>query len=244
MPNSRRSVPSTRTSQRGLFPVPEVRLLPGREFPIDEAARQAFRRRWRDRIEGDPSRSSVYKDVGNGIAPAGIEYYLPLFFDETATLFDYLPPDRPARAARPDRGRDAALLDRDQRAPPLPRARLGAPDPATGCAVPRCRSVLRDGATPWPLRAGRALLPRSTDTPYAPLPPLAVERRAEDPVARLRRFAEDYDGRILIVADSAGRRETIGQMLAEFGIPFGDSADFADFAAGPARIGARRCAAA
>ena len=74
------------------------------------------------------------------------------------------------------------------------------------------------------------------DTPYAPLPPLAVERRAEDPVARLRRFAEDYDGRILIVADSAGRRETIGQMFAEFGIPFGDSADFADFAAGPARI--------
>ena len=78
-------------TQRGLYPVPEVRLLPGREFPIDEAARQAFRRRWRDRIEGDPCRSSVYKDVGNGIASAGIEYYLPLFFDQTATLFDYLP---------------------------------------------------------------------------------------------------------------------------------------------------------
>ncbi|HSQ10032.1 MAG TPA: transcription-repair coupling factor, partial [Burkholderiaceae bacterium] len=70
-------------TQRGLYPVPEVRLLPGREFPIDEAARQAFRRRWRDRIEGDPSRSGVYKDIGSGIASAGIEYYLPLFFDET-----------------------------------------------------------------------------------------------------------------------------------------------------------------
>ncbi len=68
-------------TQRGLYPVPEVRLLPGREFPIDEAARQAFRRRWRERIEGDPSRSSVYKDIGTGIASAGIEYYLPLFFD-------------------------------------------------------------------------------------------------------------------------------------------------------------------
>ncbi len=79
-------------TQRGLYPVPEVRLLPGREFPIDEAARQAFRRRWRERIEGDPSRSSVYKDIGTGIASAGIEYYLPLFFEQTATLFDYLPP--------------------------------------------------------------------------------------------------------------------------------------------------------
>ncbi len=81
-------------TQRGLYPVPEIRLLPGREFPVDESSRQGFRRRWRERVEGDPTRSSVYKDIGNGITPAGIEYYLPLFFDATATLFDYLP--RPA----------------------------------------------------------------------------------------------------------------------------------------------------
>jgi transcription-repair coupling factor (superfamily II helicase) len=67
-----------------------VRLLPGREFPMDEAARTAFRARWRERIEGDPTKARVYKDVGQGIATAGIEYYLPLFFDETATFFSYL----------------------------------------------------------------------------------------------------------------------------------------------------------
>ena len=78
-------------SQRSLYPIERVRLLPGREFPIDEAARSAFRSRWRERFEGDPSRSTVYRDVGNGIAPAGIEYWLPLFHDQTATLFDYLP---------------------------------------------------------------------------------------------------------------------------------------------------------
>ncbi|HZV92992.1 MAG TPA: transcription-repair coupling factor, partial [Caldimonas sp.] len=77
-------------SQRSLYPVPEVRLLPGREFPMDEAARTAFRSRWRERIEGDPTKVRLYKDVGTGIATAGIEYYLPLFFDETATIFDYL----------------------------------------------------------------------------------------------------------------------------------------------------------
>ncbi|MDO9216549.1 MAG: transcription-repair coupling factor, partial [Lacisediminimonas sp.] len=76
-------------SQRSLYPVKEVRLLPGREFPMDEAARQSFRSRWREVIEGDPSRSTIYKDIGQGIPTAGIEYYLPLFFDETATLFHY-----------------------------------------------------------------------------------------------------------------------------------------------------------
>ena len=77
-------------SQRSLYPVPEVRLLPGREFPMDEAARAKFRNRWRELLEGDPTKSRIYKDVGNGVATAGIEYYLPLFFEETATVFDYL----------------------------------------------------------------------------------------------------------------------------------------------------------
>ena len=77
-------------TQRSLYPVPEVRLLPGREFPMDDAARALFRSRWRELLEGDPTRSRLYKDMGNGVATAGIEYYLPLFFEETATVFDYL----------------------------------------------------------------------------------------------------------------------------------------------------------
>src|SRR5436190_5866632 len=77
-------------SQRSLYPVPEVRLLPGREFPMDDEARARFRSRWRELLEGDPTKSRIYKDIGNGVATAGIEYYLPLFFDETATVFDYI----------------------------------------------------------------------------------------------------------------------------------------------------------
>src|SRR5690349_14546727 len=80
-------------TQRSLYPVPEVRLLPGREFPMDDDARARFRSRWRELLEGDPTRSRIYKDMGNGVATAGIEYYLPLFFEETATVFDYLGPD-------------------------------------------------------------------------------------------------------------------------------------------------------
>ena len=77
-------------SQRSLYPVPEVRLLPGREFPMDDDARKLFRQRWRELLEGDPTKSRIYKDIGNGVATAGIEYYLPLFFEQTATVFDYL----------------------------------------------------------------------------------------------------------------------------------------------------------
>ncbi|HKY02464.1 MAG TPA: transcription-repair coupling factor, partial [Burkholderiales bacterium] len=80
-------------TQRTIYKVNEVRLLPAREFAMDENARIGFRARFRDAFEGDPSRSPVYKDVSHGIAPAGIEYYLPLFFDQTGTLFDYLPKD-------------------------------------------------------------------------------------------------------------------------------------------------------
>src|SRR6478672_12510073 len=77
-------------SQRSLYPVPEVRMLPGREFPMDDEASARFRSRWRELLEGDPTKSRIYKDIGNGVATAGIEYYLPLFFDETATVFDYV----------------------------------------------------------------------------------------------------------------------------------------------------------
>ena len=80
-------------TQRTLYPVPNVRLLPAREFPLDEAGRTRFRTRFREVFEGDPSRSPLYKDVSNGVVPGGIEYYLPLFFETTATLADYLPRD-------------------------------------------------------------------------------------------------------------------------------------------------------
>ncbi len=79
-------------TQRSIYKVKEVRLLPAREFPLDEDGQTMFRRNFRTRFEGDPSRSRLYKDVSNGIAPAGVECYLPLFFEHTALLTDYLPP--------------------------------------------------------------------------------------------------------------------------------------------------------
>jgi len=80
-------------TQRSLYPTESVHILPGREFPLDEEARHRFRARWRERFEGDPSRCSVYKDIGLGLSPGGIEWYLPLFFEQCHSLLDYLPED-------------------------------------------------------------------------------------------------------------------------------------------------------
>ena len=68
-----------------------VRILPAREFPLDEGATREFRRAWRLEFDGRAQEYSLYQDVSEGLAPAGIEYYLPLFFDELDLLTDYLP---------------------------------------------------------------------------------------------------------------------------------------------------------
>ena len=78
-------------SQRSLEKVEQIRLLPAREYPFDKAAITRFRESFRSQIEGDPKKSNVYRDVTNGISPPGIEYYLPLFYPQTQSLFDYLP---------------------------------------------------------------------------------------------------------------------------------------------------------
>ena len=77
-------------SQRSLEEVSEIRLLPAHEFPMNDKARERFLSNWRERFEGNPSKYSTYKDIENGIASPGIENYLPLFFEQTSTLFDFI----------------------------------------------------------------------------------------------------------------------------------------------------------
>ncbi|RAK01544.1 transcription-repair coupling factor [Aliidiomarina maris] len=80
-------------TQRSESPIDSVQLLPAHEFPTNEAGIEVFRRQFRERFEAQTARESIYQQVSQGSWPAGIEYYLPLFFEQTATLFDYLPDD-------------------------------------------------------------------------------------------------------------------------------------------------------
>jgi len=217
-------------SQRTLYPVPEIRLLPAREMPAGEAGRTTFRQRFRDTFEGDASRISLYKDVSNGIMPAGIEYYLPLFFEQTATLFDYLPAattlllhgDVPAALAEfwAELQSRYKMLGGDRSRPVLPPQELFLRDEDFFIAANEfAQFVQKVGAD------STALLPN-----------VAVDRKADDPVAALRIFLDGYQGRVLLLAESPGRRETLNEYLAEHDLHAAICPDFTAFLAGEARL--------
>ncbi len=213
-------------TQRSLYPVPEIRLLTGREFPFDEAARTAFRGRWRETFEGDPSRSPVYRDAGSGIASAGIEYYLPLFFERCATLFDYLP-----AAARIALHGDVAAACRQFRADTSERHRFLSRDVQRPCLDPD-RLYLGTDDFFLALKAYAQLAMGaggSEESIFAALPDLTVDRKAADPLHHLRHWCDAFPGRVLISADSPGRRETVAQLFRDHGFAVGDCASVAEF---------------
>src|SRR5690606_32676030 len=173
-------------TQRSLYPVDAVRLLPGREFPLDEDARTAFRGRWRERFDGDPSRAVVYRDIGNGIASNGIEYYLPLFFDATATLFDYLPDD--ATLVMHGDVQQALLSFRDDAEQ---RYRFIGKDPERPALEPRELFLSAEeffvAAQAYERLAVPAPGPEAADGAEAgPVPLVAINRRLTDPLALLK----------------------------------------------------------
>ncbi len=198
-------------TQRSLYPVPEVRLLPGREFPMDEAARGAFRNRWREKIEGDPTKSRVYKDIGTGVATAGIEYYLPLFFDETATIFQHLGADaqivlhgdidEALRRFWVETRERHRFLQHDPERPILPPEELFLkPEDFFTLANAHAQLALRGNE---PVDWAR------------PLPDLSVERGGQDPLRKLEQYLSRSPNRTLIVAESAGRRESLLELLRD-----------------------------
>ena len=220
-------------TQRSLYPVKEVRLLPGREFPMDEAARTAFRARWREHFEGDPSKSAIYKDIGHGIASAGIEYYLPLFFDETATLFHYLPTDATFALVGDidgaikrfwnDTGSRYQFLKADRERPLLAPERLFLTDEDFfTLAKPHGRWVVQKSDVASEISA--------------PLPNIAVNRRADDPLVNLRSYLMQTGRRVMICAESHGRRETLQQYFTEYDLAMPLCEGYADFVTGAARL--------
>jgi len=220
-------------SQRTLYPVPEIRLLPAREFPLDEKGQSTFRQNFRERFEGDPSRSRIYKDISKGIAPAGIEYYLPLFFGQTANLFDYLPKNatlclhHDVDAAIRQFAQDAAsrynLLRGDPQHPLLETKELFLDGEQFFI---RARDFARIDIVTG--EAGATLIPCST----AALPAIAVDRRAEVPTQKFADFLHDYSGRVLLLADSLGRREIMSGYLKEYGLEPVVCENYASFLAG------------
>ncbi|MBW3955952.1 transcription-repair coupling factor [Neisseria meningitidis] len=210
-------------TQRTISPVSEIRLLPAHEFPTDSEAQKIFRSRFREEVDGNPNDAAVYKAVSNGHFGAGVEYYLPLFFEnELETLFDYIGEDAlfvslgdvHAEANRfwSDVKSRYAMAQGDETYPPL---------------LPQHLYLSAD------VFAGRLknygqVLPDVSGKEHI-LPDLAVNRQSEEPLQALKDFQTAFEGRILLCAESLGRRETMLGFLQQNGLKAKSVSDWQGF---------------
>lgn len=211
----------TPDNQRSVEQIEQIRLLPAREFPLTSSAISAFKQRWRARFDVDPRHCPIYQDVSNGFAPLGIEYYLPLFFLESASLFDYLPANTLTIS---ETGLPAACEHfwqevqqryearrHDIERPVLPPAELFIPvDQLLGQLKAFQRLHLSDA--PEPIQAGHSNLIAE------PAPALTVNNQSNQPLAALTTFLASNPGRVLFCAESPGRREALLTLLSQANI--------------------------
>ena len=226
-------------TQRSVDKVDSIRLLPGREFPLDKKSVTDFRGRFRERFDVDFRRCPIYQDLSTGITPSGIEYYLPLFFEETATLFDYLPDDTQVfslpgiEQAAEQFWQDVRNRYEDRRLDPerpvLPPVDLFVPVEDCFARLKTWPRVVVDSQDLQP-GVGRERFPAQ------PLPDLALQAKAAEPLAALRRFIEEFPGRILFTAETAGRREALLELLGRLKIKPREVFGWVDFVTGDERL--------
>lgn len=203
-------------SQRSLEKTDAVRLLPGREVPLDEASLERAMDTLRERFDVDTRRSALYQDLKSGLAPAGIEYYLPLFFEQTATLFDYLGKDAlPLLADGASEATDAFWTQTQNRyeqrrhdieRPLLPPDELYLP-PDT------LRQLLNRSARIEVCGEGHPRRAEAESLGEQPAPSLPLATKDHAPGEALKSFLASYPGRVLVAADSPGRREALLEVM-------------------------------
>jgi transcription-repair coupling factor (superfamily II helicase) len=217
-----------------------VDILPAREVPLDSEAVQLFRDRYRERFEGQPGKSRVYREVSDGISHGGIEYYLPLFFKTTASLVNYLPPDCVVLAPT---GLDSLVEKFWDEA--KERYEL--------CSLDKERPILSVDETFISPDTIPQMLASFSNIRYASqslgdsgrilnldtrLPPaMKIETRYEDAAASLVQFLDEFDGRVLFSTDSPGRREQLFDMLSGRGLDLARIDAWQAFLDGQHRIG-------
>ncbi|UYB53665.1 transcription-repair coupling factor [Xanthomonas sp. AM6] len=235
-------------SQRSLDHVQAVKMLPGREVPMDDASVERVLATLRERFDVDTRRSALYQDLKARLAPSGIEYYLPLFFQEargagaqardaTATLFDYLgetalPLLAPGVGAAADAFWAQTQNRYEQRRHDVERPLL-APE-----ELYQAPDTLREKLNGLPRievwAADHARIAEAQALGDQPLPPLPVAAKDAAPAAALKGFLDHYPGRVLIAADSPGRREALLEVLAAAGLKPEVIPNFAAFLPSPA----------
>jgi transcription-repair coupling factor (superfamily II helicase) len=205
-------------TQRSLDKVQEIRLLPAKEFPLTEQAIEHFRQAWRSQFSGNPLKAPLYQDISEGICSPGIEYYLPFFFEKTASLFDYLPNntlmvtigDLQAKAQefwqeinfRYEQSRY------DLSRPVLtPQQMFIPPDKINQAINAYSRIKINEEST----KSGYEFATQSMLN-------LDINHKASKPLLPLQEFISNYSGRILFCAETLGRREVILQLFSSISL--------------------------
>ena len=209
-------------------------VLPAREFPLNPEAIERFRKNFRKAFDIDPSHSPIYRDISDAIVPVGIEYYLPLFFEETASLFDYLPADMAIACWGDVDAAAAQILDeietrcgsrrKDAEHPPLPV-------PDLYLSAPQLQEALARYPRLDLSRFEHESKPGSSAFNYASqaLPELKVRPQDQAPARALRHFLSSNSRKILFTTHSPGRREQLKERLGALEIKVMPVAGWEDF---------------
>jgi transcription-repair coupling factor (superfamily II helicase) len=208
-------------NQRSTESVDKIELLPAKEVPLDKNGIRCFKQRWFDFFDTDPKQSPLYMDVTKKIPPGGIEYYLPLFFEETATLFDYLPTDcqiifdENLEKSLQQNWRDieSRYEDRrhDLRHPVLPPKDLYLNDNESFAHFKNFGRI----------KVHKQVLAEQTgryNFTQPELPNLQIEHKQEQPLAKLEHFLMENASPVIFCAESAGRREALLELLQRIGV--------------------------
>ncbi len=218
--------------------VDKVRVLPAREVPLDADAITRFRHSYRERFEGQPGASRVYREISDGIAHGGIEYFLPLFFDSTATFADYLPGN--CVVLVPD-SLDSLLQQFWSEA--RERFALCSLDPERPVLSPEETFIepekisSRLGAFSCIQYSAQTLGGKAINYDTRMPPAMKIEARYEDAAAALVNFLQTFEGRVLFSADSPGRREQLHDLMSGRGLDLARVDGWQSFCEDSHRIG-------
>lgn len=235
-------------SQRSGQKIQQIEMLPAHEFPTDDAGIETFRSHFRDQFAANTEKESLYYQVSKGIFPAGIEYYLPLFFKETATFFDYLPEGALllTHGTLVDKG-DEYWQDINRRyenrgvdplRPLLAPADVFLPPEQLFQHFKRFPRITLHTASL--AGSGGAIKAGHYNLPLVSLPDIAIKHQQKDPFEALKSLVvhiKQKKGRVVFCVESEGRREQLLDVIKPSGIRTKAFESFKDFFATSTDVG-------
>jgi len=228
-------------TQRTIKMVGEIHLLPARETPLTDEGIQRFRQNYRQKFAGNPQNSTIYRDVSNRLAPNGIEYYLSIFYEQLSTLFDYLPEN----CLMVNTGDIESAADdfwheinerHDELRHDIERPILTPGEIAVSSEETIGKMVQYPGINLQRFEISGDDAAINFATAATPRLNLNLNARTTKPGDTLKQFIDGFDGRILLVAETTGRREMLLEMLREVRLDVNVMEDWPSFIIDESRL--------